>query len=144
MLSGESAHNLDAKYRVIIPAKFREELGDTCIVTKGTDKCLNVFSAGTWEKFLERLETLPRGKDARDYLRHMVGSAEELNPDKMGRILLSSALRQYAGIEKEAVLIGVLDRVEIWDRTAWETRSREVSERVEQIADTLAEEGYMI
>lgn len=143
-LSGEFTHSIDIKGRVTIPARFREELGEQFVITKGTDHCLLVFSLEMWNAFEEELQSLPRNRAARDYLRHMIGSAEILEPDKMGRCLISQALRSYAGLEKEVVLTGVLDRIEVWDKENWDRRMEEVSEHIDEIGESLAESGFHI
>ena len=118
---GEYNHSVDAKGRVIVPSKFREKLGDTFVVTKGLDHCLAVYDSENWEKLEEKLSTLNSlTADSRVLRRMMVGSATETETDKQGRILLSAPLRTYAGIDKDVVMIGNIDHVEIWNREAWE------------------------
>lgn len=144
VLSGEYRHNIDAKGRLIIPAKFREKLGEEFVVTKGIDKCLLIFPMKEWEAFEDELQKLPRSKNAREYIRHMVGSAETEEPDKMGRANIPQPLRQYAGLEKEVVLSGVLDRIEIWDSAAWDARNSETCDNIEEITESLAQQGFNI
>ena len=112
MLTGEYNHSIDSKGRLIIPAKFREILGDSFVITKGLDNCLFVYPDNEWKLFEEKLRTLPlTNKNARTFTRFFLGSAVEGVLDKQGRVLISSALRDFAGLEKEVVLVGVLDRV---------------------------------
>lgn len=144
MLSGEYNHSIDAKGRLTIPSKFRELLGEKYVITKATDHCLWIFSMEDWEKLQEELTKLPRSKDARDYIRHMVGSAKIDEFDKMGRALVPAPLRNYARLDKEAVLIGVLDRVEIWDKAVWDEREAAVTDKIEEITENLAALGYNI
>lgn len=144
MLSGEYNHNIDAKGRLTIPSKFREQLGEQIVVTKGTDACLWIFPMEEWSALEAELQKLPRSKDARDYIRHMVGGAETEEFDKMGRALIPQPLRNYAHLEKEVVLVGVLDRIEIWDKTEWDRREAAVSENIEQISENLAALGFNI
>ena len=144
MFSGEYAHNLDAKGRITIPAKFREFLGNEFVITKGTDKCLMIFPMDMWNEFTAELQKLPRSKNARDYIRHMVGSAEDIIPDKMGRGLLSQALINYASLEKEVVLVGTIDRIEIWDKASWDKHSEDVCEHIEEIGEELADQGFYV
>lgn len=121
MFMGEFNHSVDAKGRVIVPAKFRELLGEKFVVTKGFDKCLSVYGLEDWASLQEKLSLMPMvSSDARILRRMIVGSAAEAETDKQGRILLPSPLRMYAGIEKEAVVIGNIDHVEIWSREIWE------------------------
>lgn len=122
MLSGTYRHAIDPKYRLFIPAKFREEIGDvgeTLIVTKNVDHCLNVYSKTEWAKFTEKLESLP-DISGRKIRRFLFSSAHEVEVDKQGRILLPLPLREYAGLEKDTVIIGTGKNLEIWDEAAWE------------------------
>lgn len=121
MFMGEYNHTLDAKGRLIIPAKFRETLGDAFIVSKGMDGCLFVFTNEEWEGFAEKLRSLPMiDKEARQFTRYFLSGATEVEVDKSGRVLLPSVLREFAGISKDAVLVGVGSRVEIWSKELWE------------------------
>ena len=118
---GEYNHTVDAKGRVIVPSKFREKLGDSFVVTKGLDHCLAIYDMENWEKLEEKLNALNSlTADSRVLRRMMVGSASEAETDKQGRVLLPSPLRDYAGLDKDVVLIGNIDHVEIWNRASWE------------------------
>ena len=109
MLTGEFNHNIDSKGRLIIPSKFRDDLGEKFMITKGMDGCLFVYPEDEWRHLEEKLRTLPlTNKKARDFKRFLLGSAVEGDLDKQGRVLISSALRTFAGLEKEVVLAGVL------------------------------------
>lgn len=121
MFMGEYNHTLDAKGRLIVPAKFREILGEEFVVTKGMDGCLFVFANSEWEAFAEKLHDLPMiNKEARQFTRFFLAGADSVQTDKTGRILIPSNLRDYAGITKDAVLVGVGSRVEIWSKERWE------------------------
>ena len=121
MLIGEYEHSLDAKGRLIIPSKFREVLGDEFVVTKGMDGCLFVFDDPEWQAFEEKLRALPMiDKEARQFTRFFLAGAASVEVDKQGRILLPAVLREFAGITKDAVLVGVGSRVEIWSKDRWE------------------------
>lgn len=121
MFMGEYRHHADDKGRVIVPAKFRDELGSAFIVTRGLDRCLFVYPAEEWKKLEEQLKSLPlTKKDARAFTRFFFSGAVECNLDKQGRVSITSPLRQYAQLEKECVIIGVTNRVEIWSKTIWE------------------------
>ena len=121
MFMGEYNHTLDAKGRLIVPAKFRETLGEEFVVTKGMDGCLFVFANSEWEAFAEKLHDLPMiNKEARQFTRFFLAGADSVQTDKTGRILIPSNLRDYAGITKDAVLVGVGSRVEIWSKERWE------------------------
>jgi len=144
MLSGEYNHNIDAKGRLIIPSKFRSQLGDTVVITKGIEHCLLVFTEKDWSDFTLELRKLPRSSKTRNYLRYTVGSADEVAIDKMGRVLLSPSLRQHAFLDKDVVLVGVLDRIEIWDKETWDRQNDEVGESIEDITEELTEQGFNI
>ena len=120
MIMGEYNHSIDTKGRLIIPSKFREELGDEFVVTKGLDGCLFVFPNSEWQAFEEKLKKLPlTNKSARQFARFFVAGATPCELDKQGRILLPQTLREFAGLEKDVVLTGMLNRVEIWSKAQW-------------------------
>lgn len=121
MLMGEYNHTLDAKGRLIIPAKLRDRLGEEFVVTQGLDGCLFAFPYEEWKKFEEKLQQLPLSvAKARNFSRYFLAHAASCELDRQGRILLPYKLRQAAGLEKEVVLAGVGNRVEIWDAARWE------------------------
>ena len=120
MFMGEYNHTVDAKGRLIVPSKFREQLGDEFVVTKGLDGCLFVYENTEWKVLEEKLHTLPlTNANARKFSRFFLAGATSCEVDKQGRILLPQILRDFAGIEKEAVLVGVGSRIEIWSRERW-------------------------
>ena len=117
MFIGEYGHAIDAKNRIILPSKFREDLGDSCIMTKGLDGCLYVYPRDEWAILEEKLKSLPlTSKDARAFVRFFFSGANEMTFDKQGRTLIPQNLMQYAGIVKEVVSIGVSNRIEIWSK----------------------------
>ena len=121
MFMGEYNHTIDAKGRLIIPAKFREVLGDEFVVTNGMDGCLFVFDNSEWQAFAEKLRSLPMiDKEVRQFTRFFLAGAASVEVDKQGRILIPSVLREFADITKDAVLIGVGNRIEIWSKDRWE------------------------
>lgn len=121
MFMGEYNHNIDPKGRVILPAKFREILGNCFYITKGNDGCLFVYTAEGWEKLREKLSGLPlTNPGARRIVRYYTSGAMECVPDNNGRITIPQSLREFAGLEKEIVSIGCNDRAEIWNKTRWE------------------------
>lgn len=134
MLIGEYKHNIDAKGRIIMPAKLRAGVGEHFVATKGLDGCIFIFSIKEWEKFEEKLRTLPiSNKDARTFTRFFLAGAFECELDKQGRFILSDSLKSFAKLNKEIVIVGMDTRVEIWDKEVW-------SEKVESIsADSVAE-----
>ena len=120
MFIGEYEHNLDTKGRVTMPAKLREDIGDSFIVTKGLDGCLFAYSQTEWTNFEEKLKSLPlTNKNARDFVRFFLSGAIECEIDKQGRFLIPGNLRTYAKLEKEVVIIGVGTRIEIWNKEDW-------------------------
>ena len=115
MFMGEFHHNIDEKNRLIIPSKFRNELGSKFILTRGIEKCLLVYSCNEWNKIVEKLNELPfTKKDARTFNRMFLSGATECELDSNGRINIPSHLVEYASIKKECTVIGVNDRLEIW------------------------------
>lgn len=145
MLTGEFNHSIDAKGRLIIPSKFRENLGENIVITKGLDGCLFLYPDNEWKTFEEKLRTLPlTNKDARIFTRFFLGSAVDGGLDKQGRVLISSALRNFAHLEKEVVLVGVLDRVEIWDKAKWEENNTVIEDNMDDIASHMEELGLGI
>ena len=122
MLLGEYFHNIDAKGRIILPSKFRSELGERFIVTKGFDGCLYGYSVEEWKNIEDKIKTLPQvtGKDVRNFTRFFFSSAIECEIDAQGRILISTTLRDFAELSKEVVIIGVSSRIEFWSKSKWE------------------------
>jgi len=124
VFTGEYNHTVDEKGRLIIPSKFREELGNEFVVTKGLDGCLFVYENDEWKKFEEKLKALPlTNKDARAFARFMLAGAAMVEVDKQGRILLPVNLRIFAELDKDVVLLGVGGRIEIWNRDKWSEAS---------------------
>ena len=120
MFMGEFNHSIDAKGRMIIPAKFRAELGENFVLTKGLDGCLSIYPRFEWENFQQKLAALPQtNKNARSLVRFFVAGATECELDRQGRILVPSTLREFAGLEKDVVLTGNITRIEIWSKTRW-------------------------
>ena len=133
---GEYEHSLDAKGRLILPSKIREDMGEKFIITKGLDKCLFGFSQTEWANFEEKLKTLPlTNKNARDFVRFFLSGAIECEIDKQGRFLIPNNLRVAAQLEKEAVIIGVGTRLEIWNKQNWEKCDENIS--VDEIAENM-------
>ena len=122
MFLGTYSPRLDEKGRVFLPAKFRDELAEGLVITKGQERCLYVFSAAEFGRLTERLREAPlTAKGARDYSRVFFASAHDDTPDKQGRVTVPPQLREYAGLDRDCVVIGANTRVEIWDAHAWET-----------------------
>ena len=120
MFMGEYSHTIDDKGRLIIPSRFRDELGASFVLTRGLDGCLSVYPQAEWTKLEEKLRSLPlTNRNARTITRFLVSGASQCELDKQGRILVPAALREYAHLEKDVVLTGALERIEIWDKAKW-------------------------
>lgn len=142
MFLGEYQHSLDSKGRIIVPSKFREELGASFIATKGLDNCLFLYPLDEWKTIEERLRALPFTRaDVRSFARFFFSGASELEIDKQGRVLLPANLREYAMIEKELVVIGVGSRVEIWANEKWAQYNQTAELSYEVIAENLVGMG---
>ena len=144
MFIGEYSHTIDAKGRLIVPSKFREQLGDEFVVTKGLDGCLFVYENTEWKSFEEKLHALPlTNANARKFTRFFLAGANACEVDKQGRILLPPVLREYADLQKDVVLVGVLSRVEIWSKDRWLENTYDEDE-MDDIAEHMAELGFSI
>ena len=142
LLIGEYEHSLDTKGRVIIPSKLKEDIGEKFVVTKGLDGCLFVYSQEEWKTFEEKLRTFPlTNKDARALIRFFLAGAMECEIDKQGRFLIPSNLREFAGLEKEIVIIGVLNKIEIWSKDKWLKYSEEENNSADEIAEKMSNLG---
>lgn len=124
-VTGTYEHNMDAKGRLFIPAKLREDLGSICYLTMGIDNCLAIYPLESWEVFTEKFASLPMSKSRQ--MRPLFANAVKCEPDSQGRIVIPQALRQYAGLTKEIVIIGVHNRAEIWDAGAWKETQEEMT-----------------
>ena len=143
MFMGEYSHTIDAKGRMIIPSKFREELGEEFVLTKGLDGCLSIYPNSEWKAFEEKLKALPlNDKNARAFLRFFVASATMCELDKQGRILVPITLREFAGLEKDVVLTGNLTRIEVWSKEKWLENSN--YEDMDAIAEGMQSIGIVI
>ena len=139
MLIGEYEHSVDAKGRLIMPSKLREDIGEKFVVTKGLDGCLFVFSLKEWEIFGEKLKALPvSNKNARDFTRFFLAGAIECEIDKQGRFLITSNLREFAALDKDVVIIGVTTRLEIWNRDKWKSYNSDENISAEEIAENMS------
>ena len=142
MFIGENQHTIDPKGRIIMPAKFRESLGESFVVTKGLDNCLFVYPNPEWQVLEEKLRTLPlTSNEARAFTRFFFAGACECQLDKQGRILIPANLREYGQLDKDLVIIGVASRVEIWGRERWEDYNDEANLDLESILSKVSESG---
>ncbi len=142
MFIGEFHHSIDTKGRVAIPAKFRAKVRGGAIVTRGLDKCLFVFMKKDWAQFAGKLVSLPLAQaNSRAFVRLMLSGASEVELDSQGRVLVPDYLRKYASIKKSAKVIGVYDRMEIWDDVAWEKYKQNTESASDEIAEKMADLG---
>lgn len=143
MFMGEYNHTVDQKGRLIVPSKFREQLGDEFVVTKGLDGCLFVYPNEEWKNIEEKFRTVPlTTKDARKFSRFFFAGAATCEVDKQGRILIPPVLREFADLQKDIVSVGVLNRIEIWSKDRWtETNSYD---DMDEIAEHMADLGLSI
>lgn len=143
MLMGEYHHNIDEKNRLIIPSKFRNEIGDEFVITRGLEKCLFVYSKNEWDKIVKKLSALPfTKKDSRNFIRFFMSGATLCMLDKSGRTSITSPLVHYAGLTHDCVIIGANDRLEIWDSKEWENFFNTNEENFADIAENLFEGEY--
>lgn len=137
---GEYQHTLDDKGRMIIPVKFREDLGSSFVMTRGLDKCLFVYPRSEWESLEAKLKKLPMTRaDARSFVRFFFSGATECELDKQGRILIPATLREYATLDRDCVVLGVSNRVEIWSDSVWKQYSSEAAGSFEEISEKLVD-----
>jgi len=142
MFIGEYHHSIDSKGRIIIPSKFREELGSSFIVTRGIENCLFVYSIDNWNKICDKLNSLPfTRKDARNFIRFFMSGATEVELDNQGRVNISSVLVNYANLVKDCVVIGTGDRLEIWAMESWNDFFNSTKDSMSDIAENLFNES---
>lgn len=138
MFMGEYQHNIDIKGRMIVPAKFREGLGNSFVLTRGLDQCLFAYPMDEWKILEEKLKKLPlTKKDARSFTRFFFSGAVECEIDKQGRVNIPQTLRAYSKLEKECIVIGVSSRVEVWSKEIWESYYQQSEESFAEIAENL-------
>jgi MraZ protein len=138
MFMGEYHHTIDLKGRMIVPSKFREGLGESFVLTRGLDQCLFGYPMSEWKLIEDKLKALPlTKKDARAFTRFFFSGATECELDKQGRINIATPLLQYAKLEKECVVIGVSNRIELWSKSIWENYVAEQEDSFEEIAENM-------
>lgn len=143
MFIGEFQHNIDVKGRLIVPSKFRERLGGQFVVTRGMDGCLFGYPQNEWILLEEKLQEMPLSKkDARTFIRFFYSAATECEIDKQGRINIPANLREYAYLKKECVIVGVSNRVEIWNQERWQEFSTEAAANFDELAETMIDFGF--
>ncbi|MGB0925374.1 MAG: division/cell wall cluster transcriptional repressor MraZ [Minisyncoccia bacterium] len=144
MLLGEHKHTLDTKKRLSLPAKFRKELGKTVVVTRGLDTSLFVYSVKEWKKFTEKLSELSMGQsDTRSFNRFILGGAVEVDIDSAGRILIPDFLKDFAGLGQKVMVVGLSNRVELWDETKWNSYQNELAGKANILAEKLGDIGMI-
>ena len=144
VLIGEYKHNLDPKKRLAIPSKFRKELGDGAVLTKGLDGCLFIFPSKNWAPFAEMLGGLSIGKqDTRSFARLFLSGAVEVEFDSLGRILIPDNLKEFASLNKEVVIAGLFNRLEIWNEARWDKYKNDLEKNSDKIAEKLGELGLI-
>ncbi len=142
MLIGEYKHNLDPKKRLAIPARFRKEIGDKVVVTRGLDQCLFVYNLEEWQKEVEKLSSLLTGTaDKRNFARLLLSGATDIELDALGRILIPDYLKNFAGLKEKVVIVGVYKRLEIWNEENWENYKERVEKQTDSLAEKLGEQG---
>ncbi|KKT04106.1 MAG: Protein MraZ [Candidatus Magasanikbacteria bacterium GW2011_GWD2_43_18] len=142
MFIGEYSHNLDEKGRLAVPKKFRTALSKGAVVTRGLDNCLFLYTKDEWKKLADKLANLPFSQaNARAFARLMLAGAMDVSVDKQGRIILPEYLRTYASLSKETVVAGLYNRLELWDKTAWETYTQQSEKESNKIAEQMSELG---
>ncbi|MBQ1307106.1 MAG: division/cell wall cluster transcriptional repressor MraZ [Erysipelotrichaceae bacterium] len=138
MFIGEYQHNLDAKGRIVVPGRFREELHESFILARGLDGCLSIYSLKQWDKMFEEIDKLPTTKKAaRQYIRMLTSTATECTLDNQGRIQIPAFLSKPVNIVKECVVIGANDHIEIWDKATWDSYYLDASNSFEEVAENL-------
>ncbi len=142
MFIGEYKHNIDLKGRIAVPVKFRSQLLEGAIVTKGLDRCLFIFTSKDWEVLAQKLIALPLAQaNSRAFVRLMLAGAVDCELDNQGRVLLPEYLRQYANLEKESVVAGLYNRIEIWDKESWKIYKEKTENASDEIAEKLSALG---
>ncbi|MGS0764222.1 division/cell wall cluster transcriptional repressor MraZ [Syntrophomonas curvata] len=142
MFLGEYQHSLDSKGRITVPSKFREQLGDKFVATKGLDDCIFLYPMEEWGIIEEKLRSLPFTRaDVRSFARFFFSGASELEIDRQGRTLIPLNLREYAAIDKELIIIGVGSRIEIWSADRWGEYTSDAESSYEEIAESLVDLG---
>ena len=142
MLIGEYNHNIDPKKRLAIPAKLRKIFGDRVIITRGPNSCLFLYAVDEWQKVTDKLSVLSmRQGDTRSFSRLMFSGAMEVELDQLGRVLVPDYLKNYAGLKQRVTIVGVNDRLEIWDEERWTNYKSEVEKNMDMLAEKLGELG---
>lgn len=144
MFIGEYKHTIDPKKRLAIPVRFRKELGDKAVLTRGLDGCLFLFPQKEWEQLAEKLGRLPFGQqDSRSFVRLLLAGASEVEFDQLGRILVPDFLKNYASLKKEVIIAGLFNKIEVWDDERWVAYKNNLEKNSDRIAEKLGELGVI-
>jgi len=142
MFIGEYLHSIDLKKRMAVPSKFRADLKNKVVVTRGLDKCLFIYPMKVWEDLAGKLGTLPVGESAtRSFIRLMLSGAVDVEVDKQGRILIPDFLKDYAGLNRNVIVAGIYNRLEIWDEKRWKEYKKKAERNTDEIAEQLGKLG---
>lgn len=142
MFIGEYNHSVDAKKRMALPKKFRKALGKTVVITRGLDKCLFVYPMKTWEELAQKLGTMPIGEaQTRSFVRLMLAGATDTTMDAQGRVLVPEYLKDYADIDRDVVVAGLYNRLEVWNEKKWGTYKKNAEKNTDTIAEELGKLG---
>ena len=143
MFMGTTYNSIDDKNRMIVPSRLRAELGKSCVLTKGLDKCLYIYTADNWAKQMEKIEKLPESDPkVRAFIRHFCANAVECEFDKQGRIVIPQELKSYAAIEKELVTMGAMSKIEVWSKEVWDNPANDSKMEAEDFANALEEYNF--
>jgi len=142
MFIGEYSHTIDSKRRLAIPSNLRKNLGKKAVLTRGIDSCLVLYPIKEWEELARKLEALPTSKtDARGFVRLILSGAVDVSLDKLGRILIPDYLNEYAGLKKNVAVIGLSNKIEIWDEEKWKNYRKKTEKEIGDMAGRLEELG---
>jgi MraZ protein len=142
MFIGEYSYSIDIKKRLALPAKFRKELGNKVIITRGFENCLVIYPQIEWKSVMEELRKLPTGRaESRKFSRAILGGAIEVSLDKLGRVLIPDYLKKYADLKKNVIVCGLSNKLEIWDSEKWETYRKKAEQDIDKVAENLPEIG---
>ncbi len=142
MFIGEYSHSIDPKKRLAVPSKFRSELKNKVVVTRGLDKCLFIYPMEVWSELANKLGTLPVGESGtRSFIRLMLAGAVDVEVDKQGRVLIPDYLKEYAGLNRNVIIAGIYNRLEIWDEKKWKIYKKSAEKNTDEIAEQLGKLG---
>lgn len=142
MFIGEYSHSIDLKKRLAIPSKFRSELKNKIVVTRGLDKCLFIYPMRVWEELAKKLGTLPMGESGtRSFIRLTLAGAVDVELDSQGRVLIPDYLKEYAGLDRNVIVAGLFNRLEVWDEKKWSEYKQGAEKNTDEIAEQLGRLG---